>query len=424
MCYVGASPVPTGPVSTDASWVKTMKAEALNTLVTARILLDCAHSSCMVDNKHTASAGLVVLQDAVELFLYAYLIEKGVDERSSLEGLSFDELIAKLKKLGVRVIKSGTIKAMNKQRVIVKHYGQLAEPTTVRQYFEAAQAAVDDLMQQAFGKSANEILLYEIIKNESVRRHLENASSAIEARRFFEALVEIRKVIFIEIEQEYCIAGWKDTPRNASGARLLLLAHGGFKAPWHCRCKEWIEENVKDPFDFIRLDHDRLRIDLLEWGVSTQDFWNLWRLTPAVFRESKDSQWLIKEDVPHLVNAGTEANARYCLDRAYALLLKKQGHADLSRYLSHEGIGRLRVRLKSDQPLYEKAAIDSCIVDTLHKGQDYSVDGFVPGLSEPTKFAKILDWKPPELKGAYSGYIVYNEATCDLIDLRGQSEEE
>ena len=72
-----------------------MKREAVNTIVTARILLDAAQRACLADDKHASSAGLVVLQDAVELLLYACLIEKGVDEQRSFEKVSFDELIGK-----------------------------------------------------------------------------------------------------------------------------------------------------------------------------------------------------------------------------------------------------------------------------------------------------------------------------------------
>ena len=401
----------------------TVKPQAVHTILTARILLDCAHSACMVDDRHTASAGLVMLQDAVELFLCACLLEKGEDEKRSLGNLKFSELISALKKAGVRIIKSGTLNAMNKQRVIVKHYGQLAEPTTVRQYFEAAQASLDDLLQQVFGKRANEILLCEIIKNDEVRRHLKAASECVEAGKFFAAVVEVRKAIFIEVEEEYCIDGWKDTPLGTSSSLLSLVANGGFKAPSYCKSKEWIEENVREPFDYIQLDHERARLDLLEWGVGTQDFWNVRRLTPSVFREAKHSDWLVEGDFPHLVGAATEANARYCLDRAYALMLKKQQHQDLNRYLKRESIGRFRVRFKSDLPLFEKADTNSRVVDTLPKGRDFSVERFVPGLSEPARFARILDWKATQSQGAYAGYVVYDDTTCELIDLWEQSEE-
>ena len=395
-----------------------MKIEALNTIVAARHLFDSAHSLCMVDDKHAASAGIVILQDAIELFFYASLIEKGADMQKSMEKLSFDGLIERLKKSGIRIIKSGSMRAMNKQRVIVKHYGQLAEPTTVRQYFEASKSAVDDLMQQVFGRALHEILLYDVIKNEETRECLSKAEQLIADEQYFQALVEVRKAVFLEVEEDYSIAGWKEVPLRESLSQVLLPHRKGPKARNAYKNKEWIAEHVTDPFGYIQLDHDRMRIDLLEWGVSTQDFWNLWRLTPAVFRDAKDAQWLLKEDIRHHFSASTEANARYCLDRAFSLILKKQEHSDLSRQLSYEGLNRFKVKLKSDQPLYQKASLSSKVMGTFRKGKTYAVRGFVPGLSGPEKFANIIHVKHEKGRSnVYLGYVVYDETTCELIDL-------
>src|SRR3989442_13071781 len=101
---------------------RTMKETTVNSLVVARTLFEQASSLCTSDDRHLASAGLVVLQDALELAFYALLIERGVDETKNLESKSFDELVGELKKEGVSVPKSGTLKALNKQRVLTKHY--------------------------------------------------------------------------------------------------------------------------------------------------------------------------------------------------------------------------------------------------------------------------------------------------------------
>ena len=59
------------------------------------------------------------------MVFYALLIESDVDEAKNLEGKSFDELIGELKKAGVPVPKSGTMKALNKQRILTKHYAHV-----------------------------------------------------------------------------------------------------------------------------------------------------------------------------------------------------------------------------------------------------------------------------------------------------------
>lgn len=345
------------------------------------------------------------------------MIEKGADEQRSFEKISFDELIGEVRKLDIDVKKSGTLKALNKQRVIVKHYGQLAEPTTVRHYFSVSQSVIDDVLQQVFGRTLHELLLYDILKSDEVREHLRRAEEGIASSRFFDALLEIRKAIFLEIEEDYSIVRWKDVSHDDKSSQGLLAALrlGGWKAPYWCSNKEWIDKNVKDPFDYIQIDHERMRIDLLEWGFSTQDFWNLWRLTPSVFRESKEAPWFIKGDVQLLINAATEENARYCLDRAYSLILRKQEHSDLSRQLRYDGLDRINIRLKTDQPLFEKASTASKVLGNLESGKIFTVRTFVPGLSEAVKFASIhVTTGEPQV--FYSGYVLYNSSTCELID--------
>jgi len=117
-----------------------MKPETLHSLITVRILRDEAKELIDSNDRHMCSAGLILLQDALEITFLALLIEKGIDDQKSLDRKSFDELIGELKKAGLEVPKTGTLKALNKQRVIVKHYGQLAEPVTVNTYADAADA--------------------------------------------------------------------------------------------------------------------------------------------------------------------------------------------------------------------------------------------------------------------------------------------
>jgi hypothetical protein len=111
-----------------------MKSETLNTFIIAKSLFDKAQELCIVEDKYITSAGLVILQDALELVLYACLIELGIDQEKAIENFTFDQTIGELNQKGKKVNKSGTLKALNKQRVLIKHYGQLAEPETVKNF--------------------------------------------------------------------------------------------------------------------------------------------------------------------------------------------------------------------------------------------------------------------------------------------------
>lgn len=390
-----------------------MKQETLNTLITARALFDKAQELCTVDDKYLASAGLVILQDALELILYASLIELDADKDTALETLTFDQLLGQLKKIGKPVKKSGTLKALNKQRVIIKHYGQIADPATVRGYYNAAKSSSDTLLKDVVGKDMQEILLDEAIKKDDIKKHIADANIAIDNKKYFEALIEIRKALYLAIENEYSVFGWKDHPRGTITGFLELLGKGGGKAPWHTKNKEWIEEHVRDPFDYVQLDHERLRIDLLEWGVSTQDFWNLWRLTPRVYFDEESKTWQVNLDLQHFRGGATEANARYCLDRVVSVLIKKQTHLDLSRQLGYGPENSFQVRLKNDQPLYAKASTKSEVRHTLQQGQLYQADAIVPGLSEDYDFIKISHLQKDE-PIMLVGYVQYE--SCEIIE--------
>ena len=369
-----------------------MKKESLNSLVTAKQLLDTARSMCSVDDPYIASAGLVILQDCVELILLSCLLEKGVDEQKSIEGFSFDQLVGELRKSGVPVPKSGTIKALNKERGLVKHYGQLAAPETVRRYLDAADVCIDGIMKAVFNRTLQVIYLHELLSKEETRSYLHLAVAKLEAKEYFLALTEIRKALFVEIEADYSIYAFRDvTEEDHSKMGILsLLGRGGDKAAYYKKNKEWIDKNVETPFDFVQLDHQAVRIDLLQWGASTQDFWNLWRLTPQVFRGSREEEWQIKHEPKYFLEGATEENVRYCLDRAISLILKKQAHFDLSRYLPGSSLALDVETLSDPTNVYTKASAKSEVRDTLSPGIKLRASTIVRGLESDDLYLQIF----------------------------------
>ena len=72
--------------------------EIIQTLVTAKILFSKSQELCFSENKYNASAGLIILQDAVELVIHACLSELKVDHSKNLDHSSFDNLLGDLNK--------------------------------------------------------------------------------------------------------------------------------------------------------------------------------------------------------------------------------------------------------------------------------------------------------------------------------------
>lgn len=388
-----------------------MKEETVRTLITARALFESANPLCLSENTTTASAGLIILQDAIELVFIACLRELSVDEERDIDDLGISGMLKELTKKSVHIIKQDKIKALNKQRVIVKHHGQHADIATVREYHATVVEVVDDLLRKVVGQPLDEIMLHQLILSDETRKVVQEAVAAIEQENWFEALAAVRMAIFLEIETEYNIYDWKDYDDNDTNLGIFaFMFKGGRKAPWHTRKKQWIEKNVRTPFDYIQLDHEKLKIDLIEWGVPTQDFWNIWRLTPKVFQRTKKSDWVKEgEVVKHL--AATEENAKYCLDRALSIILKKQMHLDSRKWI-RDTARFIQVRVTSEQKIYETASLNSAIIGSVPANTIYDADLFTPSLDLDTddEFVRIRNLNEEDQNPEwFQGYVLGSE---------------
>ena len=162
-----------------------MKPSTLNTLLVAKSIYGETKYLVNSGDKHSSTAGIILLQDFVELVVLATLDELDIDEKRNLESKSFDELLGELKRNKVPVIKSGTIKALNKQRVISKHYGQLAEPASVVNYFNTAMKFVDGLLLHVVGCKLQEVFLIDVLKEGKVKNIIKEALEHSENGKHF-----------------------------------------------------------------------------------------------------------------------------------------------------------------------------------------------------------------------------------------------
>ncbi len=382
-----------------------MKEEVLHGLLVARTLFDTARVHCFVRDRHVASAGLIVLQDAIELVLYSCLLEIGADEEKAIEQFSFDQLIGELRQRRLPIIKSGTLKAMNKQRVLIKHHAQLAEPAAVRQYYRASALATDHLLQHVIGKRLQHIVVAEGITTSDLALHINDAIANIDNGQYFEGMIATRKALFLAVESKYDIRDWSEHDPNSAMPRLLLAN----KAPFHTRNRTWIQQNVAQLTDYVQLDHDRIGIEMLEIGIDPVEFFNVWRLTPEVYYHS-DHGWAVSEE-PGDEAAATEDNARYCLDVVVSIIRNQQSRKDVIRTRPFR---QQKVRLLRDQPLLTRAAHDAPLEGrTLAQGAVYDVRCLVSGLDGSGRYAAIFHFanEPPTY---FSGYLPIQ--ACDIED--------
>jgi hypothetical protein len=387
-----------------------LKSSTLHSLVTARALYDEALRLIAAGDRHMSTAGLIVLQDAIEIIFLAMLIELDQDEQKALESKSFDELIGELAKAGHKVRKSGTLKAMNKQRVICKHYGQLAEPITVQTYADAASIAVDELVRSVLGRGYQEVFLVDLLRDGEAKELLVDASRMLEGERWFDALVAVRKALFTEIEIDYSIHKWADADDDTDLA-IWMFTRSGHKAHYWKKKRAWIVENVHTPFDYIQVDQEKLRLDAIEWGVNTAELRNLFRLTPQVFRAGGDAPWQISYELAFPPNEATPSNARYCLDRAISVLLRKQQHHTAGRWP--------RSDISFDPPpvylnaaVHSKARQDSEVVHHISEEFLYTVMAHVSGFDPAENYYRISGHRPEGGLGGtdwISGYLLVQQ---------------
>jgi len=299
-----------------------LKREAFHSLLTAKTLFGQAEKFCQSSNEHYTSAGVVLLQDAVELFFLACLLEKADGgEDHKLEKASFPEIITKLRQLGVDVAKSVVLNAMNKTRVVVKHYGQVCAPAAAMTYLDAARASVDLAVRQVFGMGITGVMSTALLDNSKGKDHLNIATEAFDRADYSAALVGARQALFAEFEHEYFVGDYRKKTSNVWDT----WAFRGKKAPARARSHEFAIQ-VTDPIDLLVVDIEQLRFDLLEIGASIQDFMNVQNRTPWVVELSPGDWRLGLRDMAEPWAADRSA-AEYCLDQVATLIQKKQAHA-------------------------------------------------------------------------------------------------
>lgn len=365
-----------------------MKEATLQTLITARALIEQAERHCGLGDRYLATAGLIVLQDAVELVFLAVLIEKGLDEERAIEKFTFDEMISALGHLGIRVPKSGTLKAMNKLRVAAKHYGQVMEPLTVQGHLNAAKVAIEAVLSKAVGKPLREVFLTELVGNTNSRPFLDEAVSTLAREDYVGSLIATRKAFFLEFERDYCIYAYRDTKKGSLVGGLLGLFTPGLKAHYWTRNSEWIRDNVRTPLDFVQINHETWRIDAMEWGINTQTLNNIRRLTPDAVQLEIKGDWYFGLPAAYAANSGNRENASTCLDLTIEVIRRKHEHIRAARTASQDKPYETPPAYVG-QSLFKKPARDSEVIHILGEDDRYVVHDLLTGFDPKTIFYHI-----------------------------------
>lgn len=348
-----------------------MNIETVRRISLARHLYELGRASLRSKNDIYLFSAVNLLQDSVEAFLIAVAehVNAAVDQNTRFDKyfILINEKIA-LKELP---FKSALLR-LNRIRVDSKHYGIQPARDECDRLSVSVQEFFGEVSSSIFGVSFSSVSAIDLLNDGKTKSVLLEAKAALDANDRESCAIACRKALYYEIEHHYDIAMFKDgEPQNVFAA----LASS---APYFTRNKDYIEKNVKCPTDYIVYDHDHLNRDLLQQGIDYTAFWNVWRLTPEVYKGEGDD-WFVKYDFDKLDKELLSDKIEYIFSTTVDIILvihttreaiKTQGYGRFHLVLAHENV-----------PVYEKADKNSKVIGTTPPGlleleTDYRIEGF------------------------------------------------
>lgn len=346
-----------------------MDIETIRRLSLARHLYQLGKSSLASPNDMYLFAAANLFQDAVEAFLIAIsdYVKAEVDQNTKFdkyfvlinEKISPKELPFKNKLL-----------RLNRIRVDSKHYGIQPARDECERVVVSVSEFFDEVASSVLGVNFSTVSTIDLLDEGEIKDLLLEAKAAGESADHEACVVACRKVLYVAVEHEYDISRFKEEKPKG-----LLSAFSS--APYYSKDPQYIQENVKDPTDFIVRDHSRIDQDLLKAGVDNTAFWNVWRLTPEVYR-SIDRRWVVKHDFGKLDSTTLPGNAEYVFATVVDIALAIQASRKAVRWKQH---GRYVVELaREGVPIYEKADRSANVIAMTPVGiteidTDYRVSG-------------------------------------------------
>jgi hypothetical protein len=347
-----------------------MDIEVIRRICLARHLYELGLGSIKSANDLYLFSGVNLLQDAVEAFLVgvADFVGATLDERTN-----FDKYFVLInEKINPKELPfKNKLLRLNRIRVDSKHHGIQPARDECKRLAEAVREFFDEVSNSVLNISFAAVSTIDLLKEGETKETLLNAKSALDKGDFKECAISCRKAIYLELEQPYDISDFKEEPvPNA-----LRMAFS--RAPSFVKNKQYIDEYVKDPTDYIVYDHTHLDQELLKYGVDNTAFWNVWRLTPEVYR-TKDKEWIIKDDFAKLEPDVLKDNIEYVFNTTADIIITIHAKKGSIKTSSDR---RYYLELKQEEvPIYEKADVTSRIVATTPSGLtklncDYQIIG-------------------------------------------------
>ncbi len=384
-----------------------MERSTINKLLSSRYLFTLVTENLKTDQGIKLSAGVNLMQDSVELFLLAVgeFLDANITTNTGFD--KYFELINNKiapDKLPFR----SRLNSLNKLRVNCKHYGIQPAQDEVKQLSITVREFFEEVSMSIFGNKFAAFSLIDLLKEGEVKELLKEAEKYFDEQNYIECLISCRKALYCEIMTDYDISGYRSKTSSKKGLGLMMY---GYKAPHWAKNPQYIEENVDDPCGYIVFDHSTLEMDLMKDGVDSNTFWNVWRLTPAVFRYDQKSEWIVRYKFECFEKDGIDIRAEYVLSSTIEMVLSI--HQKRSQVKSPEYRLYYIDLKRTKTPVYSKASKNSLVVRNTPEGLTrLDCDFRVAGLDNSDIFAHVSYYNLED--GIFfSGFIHHDDIKFD-----------
>lgn len=313
-------------------------------------------------------AAVNLLQDGVEAFLIAVAdhTKAAIDQNTK-----FDKYFAQIDaKIAPKELPFKTkLIRLNRIRVDSKHYGIQPNREECERLALAVREFFDEVSNSILGASFSTVSVIDLLRDGETKSVLIEAKEALEAGKFEECAISCRKALYLEIEHHYDISNYRD----GNPGFLMALSD----APLYARSKQYIDENVSEPTDFIVYDTSSVNEKLLTQGADNTAYWNVWRLTPEVYK-TKDGKWIVKQDFSRLDTQVLSANIELIFSATLDVV------QSIHRTRQAQKLGELKLYYldlnQENVPIYRKADKSSNVTGHTPPGMtkidtDYCIEG-------------------------------------------------
>jgi hypothetical protein len=369
-------------------------------LTLSRHLFEMALRNARQQQEAADAAAVNLLQDAIEIFFLAAFdfLNIAVAQRTE-----FPQYLDKLSdSVGGDLPFRRRLLEINRVRVHSKHEGIPPNRKEVDGYVTDARKFLEQMCEKILQVDYWTISLVALLDDDEPKQFLQAAEKAFKAGEYVECLVECRKAFFVSFESAY------DTQKDLKGVGIL----SGSQAPYYARDKDYIKKNVKEHFDYIVLDHKSIDADLMKEGIDNTAFWNIWRLTPQVYRHDKNDAWIVQHHPAKQAAEGLRERAAHVLSSMTSMLLARQDSRRMAKYIHDSSY--FDVKVKAGATIYSKADKNGDKAGTLPEGVEIiGVDYATQGLNDEEIYwsAFYFEKGPPMVM--LSGYVLQDDLIFD-----------